>query len=41
MGEEAFAYCKDLTDVVLGANNVEMGSYAFYDCPDELVILWV
>lgn len=32
LGKEAFAYCEDLTDVVFGANHVEMGSYAFYDC---------
>lgn len=40
LGKEAFAYCEDLTDVVFGANNVEVGSYAFYDCPDELAILY-
>lgn len=32
LGKEAFAYCEDLTDVVFGANNVEIGTYAFYDC---------
>lgn len=32
LGKEAFAYCEDLTDVVFGANNVEIGIYAFYDC---------
>ena len=32
LGKEAFAYCEDLTDVVFGANHVEIGSYAFYDC---------
>ena len=32
LGKEAFAYCEDLADVVFGANNLEIGSYAFYDC---------
>lgn len=32
LGEETFAYCEDLTEVVFGTNNVEIGSYAFYDC---------
>lgn len=38
MGENTFSYCKDLTDVVIGANNIEIGTYSFYDCPAELVI---
>lgn len=32
MGENTFSYCKDLTDVVIGANNIEIGTYSFYDC---------
>lgn len=32
LGKETFAYCEDLTDVVFGANNVEIGAYSFYDC---------
>ncbi len=32
MGDNAFSYCEDLTDVTIGANNVEIGEYAFYDC---------
>ena len=32
MGESAFSYCEDLTDVTIGANNTEIGTYAFYDC---------
>lgn len=32
MGENTFSYCKDLTDVVIGANNIEIGTYSFYNC---------
>ncbi len=32
IGENAFSYCEDLTDVTIGANDVEIGEYAFYDC---------
>ena len=32
MGENTFSYCEDLTDVVIGANNIEIGTYSFYDC---------
>lgn len=32
MGENSFSYCEDLTDVVIGANNIEIGTYSFYDC---------
>lgn len=34
MGENAFSYCEDLTDVTVSANNTEIGSYSFYDCSD-------
>lgn len=34
MGENTFSYCKELTDVIIGANNTEIGSYSFYDCTD-------
>lgn len=26
------SYCEDLPDVVIGANNTEIGTYSFYDC---------
>lgn len=32
IGENAFSYCDDLTDVVIGANKTEIETYAFYDC---------
>ena len=32
IGENAFSYCDDLTDVVLGENKTEIKKYAFYDC---------
>lgn len=32
MGENTFSYCEDLTDVVIGANYIEIGTYSFYDC---------
>ena len=31
-GENAFSYCDDLTDVVIGENKTEIKKYAFYDC---------
>lgn len=34
IGENAFSYCDDLTDVVLGENKIEIEQYAFYDCSD-------
>lgn len=38
LGDNAFFYCEDLTDVTIGAGNIEIGTYSFYDCPAELVI---
>ena len=32
MGDNAFSYCEDLTDVTIGSNNIEIGKYSFYDC---------
>ncbi len=32
MGENTFFYCEDLSDVMIGANNTEIGTYSFYDC---------
>ena len=32
MGENTFSYCEDLTDVVIGADSIEIGTYSFYDC---------
>ena len=32
MGENAFSYCEDLTDVIIGIGNAEIGTYSFYDC---------
>ena len=32
MGEYTFAYCEDLTEVIIGAGNIEIGSHSFYDC---------
>ena len=32
IGENSFSYCEDLTDVVIGENNTEIGTYSFYDC---------
>lgn len=34
MGENTFGYCDKLTDVMIGAANIEIGSYSFYDCGD-------
>ncbi len=32
MGDNAFSYCEDLTDVIIGVVNTEIGTYSFYDC---------
>lgn len=32
MGDNAFSYCEDLTDVIIGVGNTEIGEYSFYDC---------
>ena len=32
IGSNAFSYCEDLTDVIIGANSMEIGEYCFYDC---------
>ena len=32
MGDNAFSYCEDLTDVIIGVGNTEIGTYCFYDC---------
>ena len=32
MGDSAFSYCEDLTDVIIGVGNTEIGTYSFYDC---------
>lgn len=32
MGDNAFSYSEDLTDVTIGAGNTEIGTYSFYDC---------
>lgn len=32
LGEYTFSYCEDLTEVIIGAGNIEIGSYCFYNC---------
>ena len=32
MGDNAFSYCEDLTDVIIGVVNTEIGTYSFYNC---------
>ena len=32
MGDNAFSYCEDLADVIIGVGNTEIGTYSFYDC---------
>lgn len=32
MGDNVFSYCEDLTDVIIGVVNTEIGTYSFYDC---------
>ena len=36
MGENSFSYCENLRDVVIGVNNIEIGTYSFYDCTCKL-----
>lgn len=30
MGDNAFSYCEDLADVIIGVGNTEIGTYSFY-----------
>lgn len=32
MSDNAFSYCEDLTDVIIGGNSIEIGEYCFYEC---------
>lgn len=34
IGDSAFAYCEDLSEITIEANEIEIGEYAFYDCTD-------
>ena len=38
LGDNAFSYCEDLVNVDIKGALSDMGDYAFYDCPAELVI---
>lgn len=38
LGDNAFSYCKDLVSVEIKGLLSDIGDYAFYDCPAELVI---
>lgn len=40
LGKEAFAYSEALLDVEFKGNTLKVGNDAFYDCPDELTILY-
>ena len=40
LGKEAFAYCEELSGVEFKGNALKVGRDAFYDCPDELAILY-
>ena len=40
LGDNAFAYCEDLISVELKGTLSDLGDYVFYDCPDELVIMY-
>ena len=40
LGKEAFAYCEALSGVEFKGSALKVGSDAFYDCPDELTILY-
>lgn len=38
VGENAFSYCDDVSEVYISNSKLDMEAYAFYDCPAELVI---
>ena len=38
IGDSAFSYCEDLVSVEIKGTLSDIGDYAFYDCPAELVI---
>ena len=38
IGDNAFSYCEDLVSVEIKGALSDIGDYAFYDCPAELVI---
>lgn len=38
LGDNAFSYCEDLVSVEIKGTLSDIGDYAFYDCPAELVI---
>lgn len=38
IGDNAFSYCEDLVSVEIKGTLSDIGDYAFYDCPAELVI---
>lgn len=40
LGDNAFAYCENLVSVELKGTLSDLGDYVFYDCPDELVIMY-
>ena len=40
LGKEAFAYCEALSGVEFKGSDLKVGSDAFYDCLDELTILY-
>ncbi len=40
LGKKAFAYCKALSSVEFKGSGLKVGKYAFYDCQDELLILY-
>ena len=40
IGDNAFSYCEDLASVEIKGSLLDVGDYAFYDCPDELVIIY-
>ena len=40
LGNNAFSYCEELVSVDIKGVLTDIGDYAFYGCPDELVILY-
>lgn len=40
IGKSCFAYCEELQSVEIGEGNLKVKSYAFYGCPDELIITY-
>lgn len=40
IGDNAFSYCEKLVSAEFKGSSLKVGEYAFYECPDDLVIMY-